>query len=64
MYGFKFDLVGSNYFTHQYVQNIQAAYDEGRRYFDGYKTAGCIENSFVFKIPVFNNMPELPCLMP
>lgn len=29
-----------------------------------YESAGALENTFVFKIPVYENMPESPCPMP
>lgn len=52
----KFDLVGTLY-THQYMQNIQAPYTEGKSTKTGYANAGTLNNGFVFKIPVYNNMP-------
>ncbi len=54
----KFDVDGSydGLYSHQYMQNVQAPYTEGRKVFDAYNAIGNIDNSFVFKIPVYNNM--------
>ena len=56
----KFDMVGTLY-THQYMQNIMAPTSEGKSIASAYKSAGATEKSFVFKIPVYQNMPTLPC---
>lgn len=59
----KFD-VDSSYnglYWHQYMQNICAPSSEGsniRKLYDG---AGVLNNSFTFKIPVYNNMPAAAC---
>jgi len=37
-------------------ENVQAGLQEGQRYYDGYSAIGGLNNSFKFKIPVFNNM--------
>ena len=62
----KFD-VESQYnglYWHQYMQNLQAPYSEGRTARKGYSSMGLLENSFIFKIPVYNNMPAEPCPQP
>jgi len=43
---------------HQYMQNIMAPYTEGRSMRSMYVNAGSINSDFVFKIPVFLNMPS------
>lgn len=43
-------------YTHQYMQNIQAPRSESSSTKTMYANAGCLNSSFVFKIPVFNNM--------
>lgn len=43
--------------NHQYMQNIVAPQSEGKNIRKLYKEAGSIDNTFVFKIPVFENMP-------
>lgn len=47
--------------THQYMQNISAPTTEARSIRDLYREAGALEGSFVFCIPVYENMPEQPC---
>ncbi|MCR5754649.1 MAG: hypothetical protein K6G30_07555 [Acetatifactor sp.] len=51
-------------FTHQYMQNISAPTSEALSIRNLYERAGALDSTFVFKIPVFNNMPETPCPMP
>ena len=52
-------------YTHQYMQNIQAPYTEGASTYKIYSQAGSLGGSFVFKIPVYNNMPnEVPTPTP
>ncbi len=45
-------------FTHQYMTNIQAPATEGATTYSSYKTAGILSSSFIFEIPIYNNMPE------
>ncbi len=51
-------------YTHQYMQNITAPTTEGLSIKRLYEGAGSLENTFVFKIPVFENMPASPCQAP
>ncbi len=51
-------------FTHQYMQNIQAPDSEASKIRNAYNSAGALENGFVFKIPVYSNMPASPCSKP
>lgn len=51
-------------YTHQYMQNISAPTSEALSMKRLYESAGALENTFVFKIPVYENMPESPCPMP
>lgn len=55
----KFDVDNSYYgmYTHQYMQNIQAPTTESASVYRAYSNAGALSNNFVFKIPVYNNMP-------
>lgn len=59
----KFNVQGNNKYKHQYMTNVEAAAGEGaklsRAYTDEMKT-----QALVFKIPVFDNMPETPCAKP
>ncbi len=62
----KFDVESSYYglYWHQYMQNLLAADNEGKRVQKSYSSMGLLKNSFVFKIPVYNNMPLAPCPKP
>lgn len=51
-------------YTHQYMQNISAPTTEASSIKKLYASANSLENSFVFKIPVYNNMPETACPYP
>ncbi len=51
-------------YTHQYMQNISAPTSEAKSMKRLYEGAGSLNNTFVFKIPVFENMPETACAMP
>lgn len=55
----KFDVDDSYFglFSHQYMQNILGAYNEGNTAYKAYANMGILDNSFVFKIPVYQNMP-------
>lgn len=48
-------------YTHQYMQNISAPTTEARSIYNLYDSAASIDSTFVFKIPVYENMPEEPC---
>jgi beta-N-acetylglucosaminidase len=62
LYGQKFDLIADpDLFLRQYAQNIQMAWAEGRRTYRAYDNLELLSEPFVFKIPVFMNMPpEVP----
>lgn len=62
----KFDVDASHngLYWHQYMQNICAPSSEGKNIRKSYETAGSLDNTFVFKIPVYNNMPASPCTEP
>lgn len=53
----------SNY-THQYMTNIQAPTSEAKSTYKSYYNSGIIDSSFVFYIPVYNNMPAYTSLPP
>ena len=56
---------GSNpLYTHQYMQNISAPTTEASKIRKLYESAGALESTFVFKIPVYENMPAEPCKEP
>lgn len=47
----------SNY-NHQYMTNIQAPIKEANSTYKSYYNSGILNSSFVFYIPVYNNMPS------
>ena len=51
-------------YTHQYMQNISAPTTEGLSIKRLYAGAGALESTFVFKIPVYENMPGEPGNIP
>ena len=55
----KFDVDNSDgiLYWHQYMQNLLAAYSEGKSVKRGYEEMGALNNAFVFSIPVYKNMP-------
>lgn len=61
----KFDVddSSSGMFWHQYMQNICAPFSEAKSIRKLYEEVGALDNIFVFKIPVYNNMPET-CPLP
>lgn len=44
-------------YWHQYMQNLCAPSNEGRRIKQAYERAGMLEATFIFEIPVYRNMP-------
>lgn len=62
----KFDVDPSYHglYAHQYMQNIMAPTSESASIKRAYANAGSVDNIFVFKIPVYNNMPSTRCVKP
>ncbi len=62
----KFDVDPSynGLYWHQYMQNLLGPYSEGKSVRKGYEEMGILNNGFVFKVPVYNNMPGSPCPKP
>lgn len=54
----KFNMTTNSTFSHQYMQNISAPTSEASNMRKLYDSADALESVFVFKIPVFENMPE------
>lgn len=62
---FDVDCLGDNtLFTYQYMQNVSVCLTEGRTARNTYKELGFIENAIEFRIPVYKNMPSIPCREP
>lgn len=51
-------------YTHQYMQNISAPTTEASSIRKLYVSAGSLNSEFVFKIPVYKNMPAQACPYP
>ena len=65
LYFQKYNVVNKNQLYHnQYMQNIRAANDEGKRIAEDYKKNGFINSQFEFIIPVYENMPTKACASP
>ena len=63
----KFNVQPNGYYkpyTHQYMQNISAPVTEAASIRKLYESAASLDSTFVFKIPVYENMPEKPCGIP
>lgn len=58
----KFNVQGSNPYTHQYMTNVQAPSAESKKMALAYQDA--TDTAIVFKIPVFSNMPETASHLP
>lgn len=63
LYFQKFDVV-DGLSWHQYMQNIQAPYSEGRKIRSAYEKCGLLESAFTFVIPVYTGMPSEACPLP
>lgn len=62
----KFDVDASYHglYWHQYMQNLLAADNEASNIRNSYNSMGVINNSFVFKVPVYESMPSSLCPLP
>lgn len=60
----KFNVSSNSTYNHQYMQNIQAPASEAPSIQKAYSNTGSLNNSFVFKIPVYSNMPASACAQP
>ncbi|MHB1452908.1 MAG: dockerin type I domain-containing protein [Saccharofermentanales bacterium] len=45
-------------YSHQYMQNIQAPFSESSASYNAYADMSSLDNSFIFRIPVYKNMPQ------
>lgn len=60
----KFNVSSNNTYGHQYMQNIMAPASEAPSIQKAYSNTGSLNNSFVFKIPVYSSMPASACSQP
>lgn len=59
-----YDTGSDELFWHQYMTNVLAPYSESKIIYTGYANSGMLDNSISFVIPIYENMPELPCTSP
>ena len=64
LYFQKFNVVKTPYYSHQYMQNILAAQNEGVAMKNVYSSNGIINSKFDFIIPLYNGMPQVPVSRP
>ena len=50
---------GSNLFSHQYMTNVLAPYQESKSIYNGYQKSGILDMPISFIIPIYNNMPDI-----
>lgn len=58
------DNKGEELFWHQYMTNVLAPYSESNIIYKGYVNSNLLDTDMTFVIPIYNNMPELPCKRP
>lgn len=54
----KFNTISAPYYQHQYMQNLTAAASEAYTTYRSYSGMGILDDTFVFYIPVYKNMPS------
>lgn len=64
LYFQKFWSIDSNYTLYQYMQNLLAPVNEGYTTMSAYSSQGKLNSTFVFTIPVYENMPSTACGRP
>lgn len=60
----KYNVVTKPFYSHQYMQNIYAANDEGNKTAIALEKSGLLNTPYEFLIPVYENMPNEPCNRP
>ena len=60
----KYNVVKQPFYTHQYMQNIRAANDEGYNTAKSLERNGLLNSSYEFLIPVYEGMPNTACARP
>ena len=59
-----YDTKDDELFWHQYMTNVLAPYSESKLIYTGYANSNLLNSSLSFVIPIYNNMPDLPCTSP
>jgi hypothetical protein len=60
LYYKKFNVIVPTFYAHQYMTNVQAGETESQTLRNAYDET-TIQSTITFKIPVFDNMPAVPC---
>ena len=60
----KYNVVAQPFYTHQYMQNIRAANDEGKNTAKSLESRGLLDYPYEFLIPVYEDMPSSACPRP
>lgn len=59
LYTQKFNVTNNeNLYYHQYQSNVQAVSSEASNIYKSYKNSNSLDNTIVFSIPVYSNMPD------
>ena len=61
---FDVDNRSNGVFWHQYMQNIRSPYFEARSVYNTYDKRGLLDQPFIFRIPVYNNMSGRAAVAP
>ncbi len=64
LYSQKFNISTYSRFSHQYMTNVQAPMSEAASIRSAYSSKGLLNQSYVFKIPVYDNMPSVAVVKP
>ncbi|CCY54598.1 dockerin type I repeat protein [Coprococcus sp. CAG:782] len=65
IYTQKFNVCNSsNRYWHQYMSNVQVCPSESYRMYQAYRECGLLNSQHIFKIPIYNNLPQEPAVLP
>lgn len=59
-----YDTGNDELFWHQYMTNVLAPYSESKLIYTGYANSDLLDFAMSFVIPIYENMPDLPCTSP
>ena len=59
-----YDKNNKELFWHQYMTNVLAPYSESNIIYKGYSNSNLLNSEINFIIPIYNNMPNIPCKNP
>lgn len=65
LYTQKFNVVcKDSLYDHQYMTCVYAPANESPTVYNAYNKYKILDSKMIFRIPVYNNMPEKPCILP